>query len=305
MSKHTNTLGKNDRVLTRPDRPEDYHCTCNLCSNFLGEIYDTENDKYYSNRIRKGYYVDSAGEHLDVGQVIGYRYAVQNFCPEFGFVFDPTVGSGTAIVEAINNGANAVGIELEYPDIADKNVDAQYSDQWNLFQGIGVVIPGNALYTDSLLESRLYTKPWFDLIVNGTPYPTKGGKSSDAPERDNFGKEKICTFDYEHPDNIGKAKEGGEWEDLIRTMYNQSLEYLKPGGYFIIIIKDLMRDKKPYLLHKVIADIVLEDNLGLEPHGYFLHKHVPTTMFMNTYPKRYPEIKIPMYQTGIVLKKMA
>lgn len=303
MSKHTNRLGKSETVLTRPDRPEDYHCNCNLCSNFLGEIYDTENDKYYSNRIRKGYYVDAAGEHLDVGQIIGYRYAVQNFCPEGGWVFDPTVGSGTAIVEAINNGRNAVGIELEFPHVAQKNIEAQifHNQSYDL-------IPGDALETEALLAQHDFHKPDFDLIVNGTPYPTKGGKSSDAPERKNFktGSEEVqnWTFDYEDPKNIGKAREGGQWEHLVRTMYNQSVEFLKPGGYFILIIKDLMRDKKAYPLHKVIADIVLEDNLDLVPYGYFLHKHVPTTMFMNTYPKRFPDIKIPFYQTGIVLKKM-
>jgi len=35
-----------------------------------------------------------------------------------------------------------------------------------------------------------------------------------------------------------------------------------------------------------------------------LHKHIPPTLFMSTYSKRFPEVKIPIYQTGIVLEKI-
>ena len=35
------------------------------------------------------------------------------------------MGTGTAIIEAINNKRDGIGIELEYPEVAQKNIDAQ------------------------------------------------------------------------------------------------------------------------------------------------------------------------------------
>ena len=86
-------------------------------------------------------------------------------------------------------------------------------------------------------------------------------------------------------------------------MYSQAIEFLKPGGYFVILIKDMIQNKKPYLLSSMIANEVLENNPDVEYHGLYLHRHVPETMFMRTYPKMYPGVPVPSYQAGIVLRK--
>jgi hypothetical protein len=52
----------------------------------------------------------------------------------------------------------------------------------------------------------------------------------------------------------------------------------------------------------MIAEYMME-SAPLKYYGTFIHKHLPSTLFMNTYPKRYPEVKIPLYQTGTVLEK--
>lgn len=299
-SKYKNKIGVSDIVQFRMNVPEDYHCTCNLCNpeKFMGEIFHNDSGKYYSNRARKAYYLDKAGDHLDVGHFIGYRWAIQNLCPEGGLVFDPTVGSGTAIVEAINNNRRGVGIELEYPEIAQKSINNQKDFDK------GLLIPGDARNVDSLLQKNGIGYESIDLIINGTPYPANGSLSSDAPQRQKMGDytDRERSFNYNHERNIGLTK-GSEWEELIRSMYNQSIEFLKPGGKFVIIVKDMVRNKTPYLLHKNIIDLVLKDNLDMHYEGWFLHKHVPTTMFINTYGKRFPSVKIPLYQTGIVLEK--
>jgi DNA modification methylase len=304
-SKHLNSIPLEHKVQSRPNIPSDYHCTCPYCQNFMGEIYNVENDKYYSNRIRKDYYVDKAGDHLDAGHVIGYKWAVQNLSPIWGYVFDPTAGTGTAVVEAIINGRNGIGIELEYPEVGQKNIDYQ----WDLHHVPELNPPitsyfrqGDATKLDEYFKEWRFEEPFLDLIINGTPYPKISGKSSDSPERKNLKTGQDNSFDYMHDDNIGLTK-GDAYYDLVKTMYTKAIKFLKPGGYFVIIIKDLVQNKKPYLLHKEIIDIVLGNNPDMEHYGFFLHKHVPTTMFINTYTKRFPDIKIPLYQTGIVLRK--
>lgn len=300
-TKYLNHLGRSEVVQSRMGIPEDYHCKCELCKpeNFKGEIFHNDSNRYYSNRIRKNYYTDKTGDHLDVGHMIGYRWAIQNLCPEDGWVFDPTVGSGTAIVEAINNKRNGAGIELEYPEIAQDSINAQESTMES------ILIPGDARNTKKLLIENGFSGECLDLIINGTPYPSNGALSSDAPQRQKMGdySDRDRTFNYNHDKNMGLTR-GEEWKTLIRDMYRESIEFLKVGGRFIIIVKDLVRNKAPYNLHKEIIDIVLSENFDMEYEGFFLHKHIPTTMFINTYGKRFPQVKVPLYQTGIILKKV-
>ena len=53
----------------------------------------------------------------------------------------------------------------------------------------------------------------------------------------------------------------------------------------------------------MIADMLME-HLPVKPYGTFVHKHLPYTLFMNTYPKQHPDAQqIPLYQTGTVLEK--
>ena len=86
-------------------------------------------------------------------------------------------------------------------------------------------------------------------------------------------------------------------------MYLDCIPHLKKNGKIVIIIKDMVQKKKAWLLHKMLIDRILERTDELKYFGCFMHKHIPTTMFMNTYPKRFPEVKIPLYQAGIVLRK--
>ena len=301
-SKYLNSIPLNHQVQSRPGIPSDYHCTCEYCKNFMGEIYNMDQDKYYSNRIRKNYYLDKAGEHLDVGQVIGYKWAIQNLCPKDGYVLDPTAGTGTAIVESIINGRNALGVELEYPNIGELNIRHAIELMKDKINQKFYFRQGDARKIDEYIEEWGFDKPFLDLIINGTPYPKLSGKSSDAPERKNLKTRDDKSFDYTHEKNIGLTK-GEEYWNLVNTVYSKSIKYLKPGGYFVILIKDLVQDKKPYLLHKYIIDVVLENNPDMEHYGFFLHKHCPTTLFLNTYVKRFPNIPIPLYQTGVVLRK--
>ena len=69
-----------------------------------------------------------------------------------------TVGSGTAIIESINNRRNGIGIELEWPELCKKNIEHQTNSLiWK-----GITINGNAHNMDDLLKPY---KPKFKLIV--------------------------------------------------------------------------------------------------------------------------------------------
>jgi len=102
--------------------------------------------------------------------------------------------------------------------------------------------------------------------------------------------------------NVGVLKGEVYWNTII-DIYTAAIKKLKPGGKFITLIKDPTQRKQGYLLHKMVADRLLESN-PVEYYGTFIHRHLPQTLFMNTYPKRYPEVRLPLYQTGTILTKI-
>jgi DNA modification methylase len=292
--------------------PSDYHCKCDYCTkNYIGEIYDVAAGTYYSQAGRRRYYNPKAGTHIAPGHFLGYRWAIQKFTNPGELVFDPTVGTGTAIIEAINNGRNGAGIELEFPTITQANIDYQFLRENDKPTGKYTFIHGNAKELTTLLPAKGIMHDSISLVINGTPYPTLGSSSSDAPERKNLKKDdagKIqvvnnTTFDYKNPDNFG-AKKGTEYWNFITNMYLDCIPFMKKEGKMVILIKDMMQNKKAYLLHKMVIDDILANTKELEYYGMYMHKHLPPTLFMSTYPKTYPTAgQIPLYQTGIVLIK--
>ena len=304
-----------DKLYTRPNIPEDYHCTCDLCTkNFLGELYHTPTNQYYTQYTRRRYYFADGDKtkypkHICPGHWQGYRYAVQNFTQPGDTVFDPTVGTGSAIIEAINNGRNGIGIELEFQE--HTNMHVQVQKDRGTATGNSHVIQGDARELVDLLRDHGHIgENIFDLIVTGSPYPVLGGRQADAPERGKYEnredgrmgrKIEDHAVKYENKKSIGVLKGQVYW-DLLAEIYSKAINLLKPGGKFITIIKDPTQNKEAYLLHKMIAEVVMEA-APVKYYGTFIHKHLPSTLFMNTYPKRYPEVKIPLYQTGTVLEK--
>lgn len=299
-----------ETLLDRPERPADYHCTCEYCTkNFLGEIYNTKVDKYYSQAARKHYYKKQDEMHLCPGHFQGYRWAIQKWTQPGDWVFDPTCGTGTAVVESINHDRNAIGIELEFPNIAMNNVKHQYKRMFEPATGRGKIVHGDARNLKQILIDNGIEHGQLSLVLNGTPYPTmgKGKKSADAPQR--FGKKteegdrEEISFNYENEQNFGLAM-GDEFKELIRNLYLDCIPFMKQGALMSILIKDMMDKKAPYLLHKLVVDEVLSSTTELEYYGCYIHKHIPQTLFMTTYNQFHGEdILIPLYQTGIVLRK--
>jgi hypothetical protein len=171
--------------------------------------------------------------------------------------------------------------------------------------GESFFFPGNIKNLDLYMDEIEDRDIKFNLIINGTPYPTFGSVSSDAPERKNFqegSKKKDDTFNYKIEENFGNLKIPEYWDTITET-YKNCCKYLVKGGKFILIIKDLVRNKKAYPLHKYLIDHLLLNENSLKYYGSYIHYHYPPTLFMSTYNKRFPEVKIPLYQTAIILEK--
>ena len=198
---------------------------------------------------------------------------------------------------------------MEFPEHTEMHVKVQ--QERGTASGKAQILKGDARDMLTLLgKNGNPGEEMFDLIVTGSPYPVLGGRQADAPERGTFGyvdgkftKLGIDNVHYQNDKSMGILKGEAYWA-LIAEVYSKAISLLRPGGKFITIIKDPTQNKEPYLLHKMIAEVVM-DVAPVKYHGTFIHKHLPYTLFMNTYPKQYPEAGlIPLYQTGTVLEKI-
>lgn len=278
--------------------PDDYHCACKFCTeSTIGELR-AKDGSYYSRNERRAYYGDmekGPGGHVAKTPLHIARWAVQRFTEEGDWVLDPTVGAGTTIVESLIQRRNAVGMEIQFKDILLDNVTKFARGSRRAVIGIG-----DARQIDELLSK---IKRRFSLIVNNPPYSgdehwTTYNVPTDAPENT-----WSSTFDaYDRRlGNIAFLKENEEYWKTFISIYSKCVDYLLPGGRFVIGVKDQMRRKEPDGLHRKFAE-VLEQVPGLEFEGTAFLNHYPRTLHLNSYPKLYG-VDPPYYQTIVVFKK--
>ena len=268
------------------DIPDDYHCNCNFCKDFKGLLIRKDGTKYNKYDRRKYYHKDEMGRNGHIAKTPLHlaRWAIQNFTKENDIVLDPTVGSGTTVVEALNHGRRGVGIELSYFDILKKNISIN-----NPYNKECLIYHGDVRDVKRLIPLDKKAK----LIINNPPYSGDESQASfDSNDR----------LKYKKDDrNIAFLKENKNYWDQMESIYKTLIDdYLLKDGYFVIGVKDMMKNKIPFLLHKMFGVILSK---YLKYIGMVLLPHYPSTLFMNTYPKRMKIDLIPRYQTILIFKK--
>lgn len=295
---------KVEKVLIRTQPlPDDYHCDCEFCQKFLGVMIRPDGSKY-SKLDRNKYYKEKSGitkgGHIAKTPLHVARWAIQNFTQEGDDVLDPTMGAGTTAVEALNHGRNVAGVEIEFIEVIRGNTEANNPYSMDID-----IVEGDARDIAKLIDP---TRHQFDLIVNNPPYSGDIREKKfqrDLKDRSDM-EEKYAAYDKSKA-NLAFLKENGDYYQTIAGIYRDGLAMTKIGGHLVIGVKDMIRNKKPYMLHKFLAEAIMQFCPGVEYVGMALLPHYPTTLFMNTYHKRFPdlEIKIPVYQTVIIFRKVA
>lgn len=286
---------KLEQINVVPKRPKDYHCNCEFCKKFIGEL-KRSNGTYYNRNERRAYYSKAELSNAHEGEKGGHiaktplhiaRWAVQQFTKKGDWVLDPTMGAGTTAVEALNHGRHAAGMEIEFVDVIKANIKENNpaNCQWEIWHGdaraIGTVLAG--------MDQK------FSLIVNNPPY--SGDESQKGIQvHEGF------TYNRELP-NLAFLKEGPLYYETIGKIYADSCKYLKKNGHLVIGVKDQMRSKKPDELHRKLGEAVLKYVPNMEFVGTAVLKHYPTTLFLNTYYRQFG-IHPPYYQTILVFKKV-
>jgi DNA modification methylase len=299
-------MARGDKVnLIEGQVPADYHCRCEYCTDVIGELRPTDGS-HYSRLERREYYVteiesSTEGGHIAKTPLHIARWAVQAYSKPGDWVLDPTIGAGTTAVEAITQGRNAAGMEIEFGAVIEANV------RKNIVPGVKAEIGlGDARNIKSDLLDKLNKQ--FALVVNNPPYfgdismpsPSKQQKGLSSEEKAKLRHtERRYDYDKSLP-NLAFLKENGEYWQTIEDIYRSCCEYLIPGGHFVVGVKDTMKNKQPYPLHKDYADVL--SKIGLGHVGTAFLKHHPGTLALNSYEKRWG-IKPATYQTIAVFQK--
>ncbi len=275
--------------------PEDYHCECDLCSEYLGELVRPDGS-YYSRNDRKRYYskeelastTEEAG-HIAKTPLHVARWAVQQFSSPGDWVFDPTAGAGTTLVEAVTHSRNAAGIEIQTGEIILEN--CRHAKKVSESPSQYAVIEGDARKIRQLLNDSALPK--FELVVNNPPY------SGDESQK-GLGKK---GYEYDRSkDNLAFLNEGPRYYNTLRKIYEECFRRMTPSGHLVIAVKDQMRNKKPDFLHRWLGETILRIEEAAFV-GMALLNHYPRTLHLNTYYRRYG-VHPPYYQTILVFKKI-
>ena len=265
--------------------PEEYTCHCEYCAEYKGMLI-RKSGSLYNRNIRRDYmiYKHGAGgaQHINPTPLFIARWAIQNLTKTRQYVLDPFIGTGTTAVEAINNNRHAWGTEIDTCELANENI------RMNIDQGASC--SAEVIHADARkIWAFVHKHPRPQLVILHPPY--SGDEQANAK------------YDRSITGNMAFMKESKPYWESMGEIFRQCAKILLKGGYIVIGVKEMMRNKAWWDLHIKFNDLIMEmDNPVMIYKGMILLPHYPRTLHMNTYFKRYG-VHPSYYQTITVWRK--
>jgi DNA modification methylase len=205
------------------------------------------------------------------------RY-VSFFTKKGQIVLDPFLGTGSTIVACEEMGRKGIGIEYskKYASLAKKRLEKISAQKDHR------VIQGNSSNLKELWKKNKLPDH-VDFIITSPPYwnmlgESRGNVLSAHKKREQLG------LDVKYSNNkgdLGNIANYEEFLDSLKSIFDQSYEVLKSGGYMVVVLQNLRtRDGKMSTLawdlvkrlddkyHFVGEQLWLQDNKQLGIWGY-------------------------------------
>ncbi len=195
-------------------------------------------------------------------------------------VLDPMAGTGSALLAALLNGRNAIGVELmeKYCRITKERllalktgIESQKAEEHMKISA--KVIRGDAREIKRMGISKV------DYCITSPPYWDMLLMKGFETQRER--KEKGFDVRYSNDSkDVGNIADYEEFLDTLSEIYAKVHDVLKPGGYLTIIVKNIKKEGKVYTLAWDLArrldkfftlkdeKIWCQDNVKLAPYGY-------------------------------------
>jgi DNA modification methylase len=179
------------------------------------------------------------------------RHAIETYSEPGALVVDPMCGIGTTLVEAIDLGRRAIGVELEprWAKLAAANIEHAHEDRRT--RALAQVAEGDARELARVLSLRaprlLGTERGStvrrvafgaaDLILTSPPYacevadlnPVSGPEPLRRADTTNYSRDRR---------NLGHAR-GRAYRTAMAGIYEACAAVLKPGGFLVCVTKDM------------------------------------------------------------------
>lgn len=267
-------------------KPKGFYSNEAYCNNkvWLGQLVGEDGSRLNKNVRRKYYPAENAG-HIAKTPLHAIRYAIDTYTKPGEWVLDPFMGSGTTGVEALVQSRKAAGVEFEFGDIAEATLShfGKKGTDWKLLKGDA----------SKKLKELKKKKMQFALVNFSNPYPDGGDHSS--------GVKGSNKQEYQKEGSAGLMRSNGQYWDLMKDIQDQCCELLQPSGHAVFVIKDMMKNKQVWELHRMLADLMPD---YMEHVGTFALDHYPRSLAMNTYEQRWG-VRPPLEQVCPVFKKNA
>ncbi|MEU3628143.1 TRM11 family SAM-dependent methyltransferase [Amycolatopsis coloradensis] len=197
---------------------------------------------------RKGRYVPESTAHPAKMLPAVAAHAIRAYTRPGELVFDPMAGSGTTLVEAIDAGRRAVGVEYEphWVSVAQANLDLARERG---YQHDGEIVHGDARQLPSLLPAKY--RGQVALVITSPPYgPSTHGQVVTASTDSHDGK----VHKYHH--RYGSALDRGNLANVghhrllagFTRILTGCAAMLRPGGHIAITVR-------PWREHSELIDL--------------------------------------------------
>jgi DNA modification methylase len=270
-------------VLSAHTYPDRFYSKEDYChpNKWLG-VLEGENGERLNKNVRNKYYPKMNSKHIAKTPLHAIRWAIDTFTNEGDTILDPFAGSGTTAVEAFVQDRKFVGVEYEFfhevlvPTVEYFLPDASYS----VFEG------DSELQLDNIKDGSCA------LVNFSNPYPDGGDHTKGIGDNN--------TLSYKKGGNSGLMKSNDLYWQKMKAIQDKSCQKLKVGGHAIFVIKDMMKKKQVWQLHKMLADL-MPDNM--EHIGTIALDHYPRSLFMNTY-ENFHGTRPPLEQVCPIFKRI-
>lgn len=190
---------------------------------------------------------------------------IRFFTKEGMTVLDPFSGIGSTVEAARRTKRFGIGIELneKYANLS----------KLRFSEGEAKIINGNSL------DLSKFTLPQIDFSISSPPYWNVLNRSTKDFKKRRDAKQLDVNYS-DSCDDLGNLDDYEEFLQKVNEIYLQVFDALKPGGFNVVIIKNVKKNGKFYPLAwdlaRVMSDswdlkdekIWIQDKVGLAPYGY-------------------------------------
>jgi DNA modification methylase len=165
------------------------------------------------------------------------------FTKENGWVLDPFLGTGSALIAAGNLKRNGIGIELSdhYFKIAEDRISNQN------YNGCIKALNGNSLQLNKILSDYGFGEIEFDFAITSPPYWNQLERNS-IRQKDRVNKGLDTKYSEDSDEDIGNLVGYDEFLNVQAEIFDQVFDRLKPNGYLVIITNNVYYKSRLYPL---------------------------------------------------------